>query len=54
MVTQGLAPGEKVITEGAGNLHDGDRVKPAPARAKGASAASPEAGVKSQSSGETG
>ena len=54
VVTGGLAPGEKVITEGAGNLKDGDRVKPAPAKAKGQPAASPEAGVKSQSSGQTG
>ena len=54
VVTQGLARGEKVIVEGAGNLHDGDRVKAVPAKARGAPAASPEAGVKSQSSGKTG
>lgn len=54
VVTGGLAPGEKVITEGAGNLKDGDRVKPAPAKAKGEPAASPQAGVKAQSSGQTG
>jgi len=54
VVTGGLAAGEKVITEGAGNLKDGVRVKPAPAKAKGEPAASPEAGVKAQSSGQTG
>ena len=54
VVTQGLARGEKVIVEGAGNLHDGDRLKPVPAKAKGAPPASPEAGAKSQSSGQTG
>ena len=54
VVTGGLAAGEKVITEGAGNLKDGDRVKPAPAKAKGESAGSPQAGVKAQSSGQTG
>jgi membrane fusion protein (multidrug efflux system) len=32
VVTQGLAGGDKVITEGAAGLHDGDRVKPAPAK----------------------
>ena len=53
VVTGGLAAGEKVITEGAGNLKDGVRVKPAPAKAKGEPAASPEAGVKAQSSGQT-
>jgi membrane fusion protein (multidrug efflux system) len=33
VVTQGLAPGEKVITQGAGNLRDGAPIKPAPATA---------------------
>lgn len=33
VVTQGLARGEKVITEGAGNLRDGAPIKPAPAKA---------------------
>ena len=32
VVTQGLAPGEKVITEGAGNLRDGAAIKPALAK----------------------
>ena len=31
VVTQGLAPGEKVITQGTANLKDGDPIKPVPA-----------------------
>ena len=31
VVTQGLAPGEKVITQGVGNLRDGAKIKPVPA-----------------------
>ena len=31
MVTQGLAAGEKVITQGTANLKDGDQVKAVPA-----------------------
>lgn len=31
VVTQGLAPGEKVITQGTANLRDGAQVKPVPA-----------------------
>jgi membrane fusion protein (multidrug efflux system) len=53
VVTQGLAAGEKVITEGAGNLRDGDKIKPAPAKAPKAKPGSPEAAVKAQSSGKT-
>jgi membrane fusion protein (multidrug efflux system) len=30
-VTQGLAPGEKVITQGTANLKDGAPIKPVPA-----------------------
>jgi membrane fusion protein, multidrug efflux system len=30
-VTQGLAPGEKVITQGTANLKDGAAIKPVPA-----------------------
>jgi membrane fusion protein (multidrug efflux system) len=30
VVTQGLAPGEKVITQGTANLKDGAKVKPVP------------------------
>ena len=33
VVTQGLAPGEKVITQGTANLRDGAQVKPVPASA---------------------
>jgi membrane fusion protein (multidrug efflux system) len=33
VVTQGLAPGEKVITQGTANLRDGAQVKPVPATA---------------------
>ena len=31
VVTQGLAPGEKVITQGTANLKDGAPIKPVPA-----------------------
>jgi membrane fusion protein (multidrug efflux system) len=30
VVTQGLAPGEKVITQGTANLKDGAPIKPVP------------------------
>jgi membrane fusion protein (multidrug efflux system) len=33
VVTQGLAPGEKVITQGTANLRDGAPIKPVPANA---------------------
>jgi len=33
IVTQGLAPGEKVITQGTANLKDGAQIKPVPASA---------------------
>ena len=33
VVTQGLAPGEKVITQGTANLKDGEAIKPVPASA---------------------
>jgi membrane fusion protein (multidrug efflux system) len=33
VVTQGLAAGEKVITQGVGNLRDGAKIKPVPANA---------------------
>ena len=33
VVTQGLAPGEKVITQGTANLRDGAEIKPVPASA---------------------
>ena len=50
VVTQGLAPGEKVITEGTGNLRDGAPIKPAPAKASAGKPAS----VNNRSSGKTG
>jgi membrane fusion protein (multidrug efflux system) len=53
VVTQGLAAGEKVITEGAGNLRDGDKIKPAPAKAPQTKPGSPQAAVKAQSGGKT-
>ena len=53
VVTQGLAAGERVITEGGGNLRDGDRIKPNPARAPQLKSGSPEAAVKAQLSGKT-
>jgi len=53
VVTQGLAAGERVITEGGGNLRDGDRIKPSPARAPQLKSGSPEAAVKAQLSGKT-
>lgn len=53
VVTQGLAAGEKVITEGGGNLRDGDPIKPSPAKAPQTKPGSPEAAVKSQLSGKT-
>ena len=33
VVTQGLAPGEKVIVQGTANLRDGAPIKPVPASA---------------------
>jgi membrane fusion protein (multidrug efflux system) len=41
VVTQGLAPGEKVITQGTGNLKDGMQIKPVPASAPQPVKASP-------------
>jgi membrane fusion protein (multidrug efflux system) len=54
VVTQGLAPGEKVITEGAGNLRDGDAIRPAPAKAAGSRPATPSPAVKAQPGWKTG
>ena len=34
VVTQGLAPGEKVITQGTANLKDGAPIKPVPQNAR--------------------
>ena len=52
VVTEGLAAGEKVITEGAGNLHDGDAVRPSPAKGAGTRTASPAASVEAQTGGK--
>jgi membrane fusion protein, multidrug efflux system len=41
VVTQGLASGEKVITQGTGNLRDGAQIKPVPASAPQPIKASP-------------
>jgi membrane fusion protein (multidrug efflux system) len=53
VVTGGLAAGEKVITEGLGNLRDGDQIRPTPAKAPQTKPGSPQAAVKAQSSGKT-
>ena len=53
VVTEGLAAGEKVITEGLGNLRDGDRIRPIPAKAPQTKPGSPQAAVKAQTSGRT-
>ena len=50
VVTQGLAAGDKVITQGAANLRDGDRVKPAPAKAKPVASGAPGAALGPQAS----
>lgn len=42
IVTGGLAPGEKVITQGTGNLKDGAQIKPVPATAPQRIAARPQ------------
>ena len=42
IVTGGLAPGEKVITQGTGNLKDGAQIKPVPATAPQRVAARPQ------------
>ncbi|HEU5067396.1 MAG TPA: efflux RND transporter periplasmic adaptor subunit [Sphingomicrobium sp.] len=44
VVTQGLAAGEKVITQGLGNLRDGAQIKPVPATAPQKIGAPPGAG----------
>jgi membrane fusion protein (multidrug efflux system) len=50
VVTQGLAAGDKVITEGAASLRDGDRVKPAPAKAEAVASGAPETAPTTRSS----
>ena len=54
VVTQGLAPGEKVITEGAGNLRDGAPIKPAPAKGAAAGAVKAPVTVKVQPGAKAG
>ena len=44
VVTQGLAAGEKVITQGVGNLREGAKIKPVPASAPQRAQASKPAG----------
>src|SRR5439155_13621078 len=46
VVTQGLAPGEKVITQGLGNLRDGAQIRPVPASAPQRLHAGPPGGMK--------
>ena len=46
VVTQGLAPGEKVITQGLGNLRDGAQIRPVPASAPQRVHAGPPGGMK--------
>jgi membrane fusion protein (multidrug efflux system) len=46
VVTQGLAPGEKVITQGTANLRDGAAIKPVPANAPQRLKAPPEGAMK--------
>lgn len=52
VVTQGLAAGDKVIVEGAANLRDGDRIRPAPAKHEPARSGATEAAVNSHPSGK--
>jgi membrane fusion protein (multidrug efflux system) len=46
VVTQGLAPGEKVITQGLANVKDGAQIKPVPATAAQKVQAPPEGALK--------
>ena len=48
VVTGGLAPGEKVITQGTANLRDGARIKPVPATAPQRVKAPPPGAAKNQ------
>lgn len=51
VVTQGLAAGEKVITQGLGNLRDGAQIKPVPATAPQKIGAPPPGGAKGVAAG---
>jgi membrane fusion protein (multidrug efflux system) len=48
VVTQGLAPGEKVITQGTASLRDGAAIKPVPAASRQAAGQAPKASGKSR------
>jgi membrane fusion protein (multidrug efflux system) len=51
VVTGGLAPGEKVITQGTANLKDGAQIKPVPASAPQRIKAPPPGAMKSPRQG---
>ena len=52
IVTEGLAPGEKIITQGTANLKDGAEIKPVPASAPQKVQAPPPGAMKGQFSGK--
>ena len=52
VVRQGLAPGEKIITQGTSNLKDGSQIKPVPASAPQRVQAPPPGAMKGQYSGK--
>jgi membrane fusion protein (multidrug efflux system) len=52
VVRQGLAPGEKIITQGTANLKDGAEIKPVPASAPQRVQATPPGAMKGQYSGK--
>ncbi len=52
VVRQGLAPGEKIITQGTSNLKDGSQIKPVPASSPQNVGGSPGGGMKGQYSGK--
>ena len=54
VVTQGLAPGEKVITQGTANLKDGAPIKPVPASAPQRTKAPPPGALKAMSANRRG
>jgi membrane fusion protein (multidrug efflux system) len=51
VVREGLAPGEKIITQGTANLKDGAEVKPVPASAPQKVQAPPPGAMKGQGFG---
>jgi membrane fusion protein (multidrug efflux system) len=54
VVTQGLAPGEKVITQGTANLKDGAQIKPVPASAPQKVQAPPPGAMRGAANGKRG